>query len=234
MFVIRFLFGFRGRINRLQYWGGSFLVGTINAIGVFLTAGSALFSAGLDDKLAATQGAGLLLIPVQIVTMWMTLALQTKRFHDRGRTGWLSVAILVPMVPLFVLIQMGPGDNPAAAAAMMAPFMLLLLAISLWFFVDLGLLPGASGDNAYGSPPTGGMSVGLKGSGAGPVDWDAPVRNPGASLESAEAALERAIAERAARPAGAAAPMPAPAPVAAAPFAMPRPAAPGGFGRRGL
>ena len=87
MFLIRFLFGFHGRINRLQYWGGTFLVGAVSGVGLFLTVGSALFSAGVDDKLAATQSAGLLMIPVQIVTTWMSLALQTKRFHDRGRTG---------------------------------------------------------------------------------------------------------------------------------------------------
>ena len=233
MFLIRFLFGFHGRINRLQYWGGSFLVGAVSSAGVCLTTGSALFSAGTGDKLAAAQSAGLIMIPLQIVTMWMSTALQAKRFHDRGRTGWLSAAMLVPSLPLIVMMQTGPGDNPTAAAVMMAPFLVLLLGISIWFFVDLGLMPGASGDNAYGSPPTGGMSVGLTAPGMGPVDWDTPMRNSGASLESAEAALERAIAERAARPAVAMA-APEPATASAPPFAMPRPAAPAGFGRRGL
>lgn len=46
--------------------------------------------------------------------LWLYLAASWKRSHDRGRTGWWSLLLLIPIVGFFVwLIDLvfGPGDQ---------------------------------------------------------------------------------------------------------------------------
>ena len=63
----------------------------------------------------------LLLYPPAI---WISLALQVKRWHDRGKSGW------------WVLL----GCIPYSGA--------------IWSFIELGCLRGTDGPNEYGHDPT--------------------------------------------------------------------------------
>ena len=41
-------------------------------------------------------------------TWWMILAVSAKRWHDRGKSGWWSLIMLIPMVgPIWALIELG-------------------------------------------------------------------------------------------------------------------------------
>jgi signal peptidase I len=122
------LLSFKGRISRSRYWEYSVLVNITAAVLIYVI--SVLFfqiAGAVRARAAAHDHAPILFIVGALsfyaLAVWVGLALQVKRLHDRGRTGWFSLLNLLPIV--------GP----------------LLLAI------DTYLLPGNSKASRYGSPP---------------------------------------------------------------------------------
>jgi uncharacterized membrane protein YhaH (DUF805 family) len=232
--MVSLLFSFRGRISRKQYWVGMALVGFASAVGrmltTFLSVGSFADAKEPSDMLAAALGASAAALPLYGVILWWSLAIQFKRFHDRGRTGWLSMA---PIVLTLMLIASIVGDVVGKAPLERLfndalPYFVVLMVISLAFFIDLGCLEGVEGSNKYGPPP----------GAPSPIE---PSRPSGAveatsSLFGAQSAMDRAIAERQAQPRPvqrASAPATAAAPtLATALRPSPVQAAPAGFGRR--
>ena len=97
-----------GRIYRQQWWIG---VGILFV--VWLVSG-ALF--GSDGLVPFIIGLGLL---------FAGICLHIKRCHDRGKSGWWCLLLLVPIVG------------------------------TLWAIIDLGILEGDRGRNAYGANPLG-------------------------------------------------------------------------------
>ena len=234
MIWLRMLFGFKGRINRLQYWGGGVLMNVLFAV-VLAVFGAPLLNAKSEGEvISAVAGIGLLMFPMSILSLWSSLALTVKRLHDRGRTGWLSLLMFLPGLVMFVVgfgaaLSGGVPPDPMS----MLPVMGLALAVGAFFFVDLGLLPGKPEVNQYGPPSGGGGTLTVpvgESDGGRSIDWDASGEGVQQTrLQSAEAAMAAAIEERrkvqtpiahADRRAGAPSLTPA--------------AAPGGFGRRGL
>lgn len=235
MGLVSLLFSFNGRINRLQYWAGSIGV----CVGVFILSfalssmmGASLINAKNNPAaiLAALASFGLLLGPILLASAWCGLALQVKRFHDRGRSGLWTLLPLLPLTLIMLAIFEGAANNQPLEQVVQSVgnYMLLLWAINIGFFIDLGCLPSQEGPNKYGDPPgaprtSAPTSPSRAPSGKGEP---APAAN---SLLGAQSAIDRAIAERArqpqTQPAKAAAPVRAPAPAGAA-------AATPGFGRR--
>lgn len=224
MGFVSFLFGFKGRINRLQYWGGSLGVGFGAAFVFFLVGFMAAPQPGMTKE-QALMAAPLMLLMMGVIAMvmgWAGLALQWKRFHDRNQPGWISFLPVLPMMGLMVTVVTGvvAGQTIGALAASMQPYVLALWAINFFFFINLGCLGGTDGVNKYGPPP-----------GSPPAPQSDPTPRSRApaeaafSLGSVEAAMERAIAEKARE---------APAAVQTAKPAMASAAAgvPASFGRR--
>jgi uncharacterized membrane protein YhaH (DUF805 family) len=58
-----------------------------------------------------------------ILLTWMWIAIDVKRYHDRDRSGWWLLLLLIPVL--------GP----------------------LWLFVVLGFLKGTEGENRFGADP---------------------------------------------------------------------------------
>jgi signal peptidase I len=119
-------FSFRGRLNRSRYWEYSILANA--AFGVlFFIIGVLFFQ--IADSTRATGGdsrpAVFVIVSVLafFVVLWTGLALQVKRLHDRGRSGWFSLLNLVPILG------------------------------SLWLTIDTYFLPGNTDANRYGVPP---------------------------------------------------------------------------------
>jgi len=113
--ITEVLFSFDGRIGRQTYWLAS--IGVAVAYYGVMGVGMVL---GLPDDLL-----GIMLLVGYIPLIWASLAIQTKRWHDRDKSGlW----ILIGMIPLI-----GP----------------------IWSFVECGLLPGTPGTNEYGRDPVG-------------------------------------------------------------------------------
>lgn len=209
MSLVNLLFGFSGRINRTQYWVGTLGAGFAAGFLVFAVVFTSLLGATAPQAKTAAAGIGigllLFLCVVMMVTSWIGLALQWKRFHDRGRPGWVAMAPLLPMTMVMVTIVSGvtTGANVFQVAASANLWMLLLWAINLFFFIDLGCLPGKAEANQYGNPP----GPGFGGGGPRPTtpQPQAPAgaapANAMSSLFGAQSAMDRAIAEHKAAPA---------------------------------
>ena len=231
MGMVSLLFSFSGRINRKQYWIGTTLAGFISGMGQLMLAatssGSMLATKDPAAHLVASLTSSALSLPLFGLVIWASLAVQFKRFHDRGRTGWIALApIVVSIILIGTIFADAFGGVPLQQLfSDLMPWFVALMVMGLAFFIDLGCLPGVEGPNKYGPPP-----------GTPPASLD-PSRPSGAvaassSLFGAQSAMDRAIAESrspqsaVARPAMAAA---APAPAYAPPATQPAPA---GFGRR--
>jgi uncharacterized membrane protein YhaH (DUF805 family) len=231
--ILNLLFSFHGRINRAQYWLGGLGAGFLATLAIFFTA----FIIGphngaKPDPLAQATLTLAALAPIFLAMTWTSLAIQVKRFHDRGRSGWFSLA---PLIPGFIIIStIIEGVMTNAPAALVAPKVLpwfgIAGLINLTLFVDLGLMPGKAGPNKFGDPPGSSPSTQFKPSGSTPAQ---------SSLNSAANALDAAIAQRktpdlstvgiALRPTLAST---APAPQRAPTPHLARPAAATSFGRR--
>ncbi|QGZ93912.1 DUF805 domain-containing protein [Terricaulis silvestris] len=224
MGLVSLLFGFNGRINRAQYWLGTIGVNVVNWVVMLAMAGTSAVPAEKNPAaaLAAASSQLAMILPLSVGVAWIAMALQVKRFHDRGQSGWWS---LLPIAPVLLMV----GNVFAAIAeqwpaerlfsSMGLPF-LALIVISVGFFVNLGCLGSKDGPNKYDHTPGKG--------GGGPVfaPGGAPSGASGAAsaLFGAQSAIDRAVAEQAR-----AAATPRVAPVAAA---AARAAAPGSFGRK--
>lgn len=115
--LIWMLFSFRGRIPRRLYWALSIAI----TLAYYLSAGAVIYAT--ED----TQQGDLLdlvFLPIVVIFFWTTLAVQVKRWHDRGKSG------------LWVLVNIIPFAGPLIA------------------FVELGCLRGTFGSNQYGPDPT--------------------------------------------------------------------------------
>lgn len=119
--LLYLLLSFEGRIGRT-----SFLLGSLAQI-VLIAAGAVtlVFSFVLNrhgakiDEMAVTIWTA----PLLIFSIWTTLALAAKRFHDRDLSGaWVLIALI-------------PGVG------------------TVWWLVQMLALPGSPGENRYGLPP---------------------------------------------------------------------------------
>jgi uncharacterized membrane protein YhaH (DUF805 family) len=125
------LFGFAGRTRRTIWWlaglGAGLVLGTAGAITAAVAIVTGAFGAhdlGLVRD-SVTRSLLIWLAPLELAGLWIGLALNVKRAHDRGYP-W--IAVLIGFVPV-----VGP----------------------LWVLIDLGLIDGTPGPNAYGPSPKG-------------------------------------------------------------------------------
>jgi uncharacterized membrane protein YhaH (DUF805 family) len=103
--IFRIYFQFSGRIPRSTYWLASIPVAVV------------AFIADLCDEHSWS-------ILLWLAIIWPSLAIATKRWHDRDKSGWWNLINLVPLV---------------------GPF---------WSLIECGFLPGTDGQNRFGQPNT--------------------------------------------------------------------------------
>jgi uncharacterized membrane protein YhaH (DUF805 family) len=118
------LFSFDGRAPRRQYWGVS-----LGIVAAFFLQG--LIAALLFPMFASMGGGGILEVLTLLVfavfacvALWSSLAITAKRWHDRGKSGWMILVAFIPVIG------------------------------GLWTLIECGFLRGTEGRNAYGSDPT--------------------------------------------------------------------------------
>jgi len=105
----KFLFtSFEGRINRQLWWTG---------IGV-------IFGGSVIARMIFGNH-GIIPIVLGIIFLITGLALHIKRCHDRDKSGWWCLLLIVPLVGV------------------------------IWAIVELGILEGVRGPNEYGPDPLG-------------------------------------------------------------------------------
>jgi len=103
----KFLFTtFEGRINRQLWWIG---VGILFVISLVI------------NWLIGNEG--IIQFIIGVLLLLAGLALHIKRCHDRGKSGWWCLLLIIPIVGF------------------------------VWAIVDLGILEGTKGSNEYGPDP---------------------------------------------------------------------------------
>jgi uncharacterized membrane protein YhaH (DUF805 family) len=112
------LLGFSGRIGRLNWWLGQLaIVGVlfVGAMLVYMSIGTAGFDqAHLSSSALVVIGATVLL------ATWINIATTVKRFHDRNKSGFWFLIVLIPYIG------------------------------GLWQIVECGFMAGTPGTNNYG------------------------------------------------------------------------------------
>ena len=115
-----FLFSFKGRISRKAYWL-TLLVGLVIGFALqFALPQPQMDPAVTDPSEAMSQAFGA--IPlwfwlVELVLLYIGLAIYAKRWHDQDRSGWWSLLLLIPLIgPIIFLVMLGfiggtPGPN---------------------------------------------------------------------------------------------------------------------------
>jgi uncharacterized membrane protein YhaH (DUF805 family) len=115
------LTSFSGRINRAKFWAGVGVLWVVTIVAQIIDAVTGMVLIPLQDG----QGFGPLTTIMLLVSIYVGLALYTKRWHDRDKSGWWSLIMLVPIVG------------------------------AIWLLVECGILPGTKGPNRFGPDPLG-------------------------------------------------------------------------------
>jgi uncharacterized membrane protein YhaH (DUF805 family) len=135
------LFSFFGRTGRGGFWlgvlAGIVISLVVMGIAALLVPWSEIIVKSPDGKpLTGADGQPMIdfanakMVPAYIVygvgsllSLWIGLAVYVKRCHDRGKSGWWLLLMLIPFVGI------------------------------IWWLVDLGILEGQQGANKYGPDP---------------------------------------------------------------------------------
>ncbi len=110
------LFSFQGRINRLPYW----LV-TLVVYGIGGATGQAGTQYGPDNPMTIVPG--IITLVSFVLGVWIALAVQVKRWHDRDKSGWWVHINFIPVIGM------------------------------IWVLIQCGILKGTEGDNRFGKDP---------------------------------------------------------------------------------
>jgi uncharacterized membrane protein YhaH (DUF805 family) len=95
-----------GRISRKQWWIGVGILFLVSLISTILFGSDGVFS-----------------FVISILMLLAGIMLHIKRCHDRDKSGWWCLLLIVPVVGF------------------------------IWAVIDLGILPGTEGANQYGPDP---------------------------------------------------------------------------------
>ncbi|AFJ48898.1 DUF805 domain-containing protein [Shimwellia blattae] len=134
MTLQQWLFSFRGRIGRRDFWIW---------IGLWLAAMVILFSLAGKAMLNMQTAAFML-----VCLLWPTACVVVKRLHDRGKSGaWAFLLILAWM--LLAGNWSVVGGIWEWALGRFIPVLIMVMII-----LDLGAFTGTQGENKYGKETT--------------------------------------------------------------------------------
>ncbi len=144
MDLVQILTSLDGRINRARYWLGAVIVTAASVAGTLLAV--AVFG--------ISQTSVVLTVLIALALFYPTYALMAKRFQDRDKPGRTALYGLAPiyavnLVQTFGMIPIGgPGLLPRLCDA-------VVIGLTLWLVIELGVLKGTQGPNRYGPDPLG-------------------------------------------------------------------------------
>jgi uncharacterized membrane protein YhaH (DUF805 family) len=113
--LLDFFFSFQGRVRRSHYW--YYMIGSNLAYIVLLFLLAIIAS---DGEEALMDGVSIVL---GLLMMISGLAVMTRRWHDRDKSGWWSLILLIPIVG------------------------------TIYSFIECGFFDGTPGSNRYGPSP---------------------------------------------------------------------------------
>ena len=154
------LFGFSGRVGRLQWWLAQLVMLVVMVLGVVAIAVAVGTDRLSSDRSDAIGDAGLNIVMIVcaicVLVVWINLASTVKRFHDRDKSGWWVLILLVPYVG------------------------------AIWQIVECGFFAGSAGSNDYGPTPGAGGSA-YAGLGDDEIGYPRPERQRSTPAVQAEA-----------------------------------------------
>ena len=100
-----------GRLNRQPFWIGNIILTVINVAG-------SLIGAAIGGAVG-----NLISIIFVLALLYPGICIAIKRCHDRGKSGWWFLIILIPLVGI------------------------------IWWIVEFGCMRGTEGPNQYGPDP---------------------------------------------------------------------------------
>ena len=128
MSMMQFLFSFEGRTNRSAYWLKWTLPYVV--VMVVLAVIGSMFAGPTDAYGMPLNPPGTMSMIISAITglvgliaLWPNLGVAAKRWHDRDKSGWWTLIILVPIIG------------------------------SIWMLVECGFLKGTDGPNRFGDDP---------------------------------------------------------------------------------
>lgn len=140
----RLLFGFSGRINRARY----------------LAVQLALLTFWLVLWLKSPFGQWEVLQAGAVIAMlWINAATTAKRLHDRDRSGWWAIAVLIvnPLCYVYYALFFGLYFGVDVSGAQQVLHVMGVLALSVlqtWIVIELFFMIGTDGSNRFGADPT--------------------------------------------------------------------------------
>ena len=143
--LIAFLFSFKGRIGRVDFWLRMLTIAAMFSVVIIFD--TLLNIRALAIRLGIAAFAGSLVVG---------LSAMARRLHDRNKSAWYILLFLgVPSA----LQGFRSGNKEDGLQIMLfsggfSSFIdVVCLAISIWMVVELGILSGSRASNEYGPPP---------------------------------------------------------------------------------
>jgi uncharacterized membrane protein YhaH (DUF805 family) len=97
-------FNFKGRLPRSQYWLYHLAQAIVLLVAVFLISGIAK---AFGDTPTTRVALGLAILPLYAVFVWSSLSVSARRCHDREKSAWFLLLSFIPLVNLWVLVELG-------------------------------------------------------------------------------------------------------------------------------
>lgn len=132
------LLSFEGRIPRLPFWVAAVALN----VGAFI-----------GDRLAMGFGGNPAAAVMGLAFLYPSLALATKRAHDRGHSDIYLLFFFLPAFLVSLLQVLGYMDSRGPVGPVLSALGLWVLLALIVLVVDLGLMPGQEGTNRYGPDP---------------------------------------------------------------------------------
>ncbi|HEX7881577.1 MAG TPA: DUF805 domain-containing protein [Afipia sp.] len=133
----------RGRIGRGTFWLAQFIWGMVFIL--FISVGMWV----AERAMTATQDRTFyaVVIPIVAALAYATCAIAVKRFHDRDKSGWWVVPlILIPAPPTDIIERI--AGKPFGMV-----WGILSGVILFWAAFEFGCLAGTAGTNRFGEAP---------------------------------------------------------------------------------
>lgn len=130
MTIQQWLFSFKGRIGRRDFWIW---------LGLWFVGMLVLFSLASKNLLDIQTAAFCL-----VCLLWPTAAVMVKRLHDRGRSGLWALLMILAWMLLAGNWVMLPGMWQWVVGRFVPTLILVMM------FIDLGAFVGTQGENKFG------------------------------------------------------------------------------------
>lgn len=149
-------FDFKGRIDRRTWIGFVILLALSEAAVEFLIRRAyhlpPIEIAGDTPLLSVYFGDSASLL-AELIFLWPSLALDVKRWHDLGLSGWNALIAYGPVAVLMALQEVGAGGTSAHPDLAVQAALSIFGVILLIYLILMGARRGEQRANRFGSAP---------------------------------------------------------------------------------